>query len=339
MEPEVRQKPVRFYELDLFRFLAALAVVCNHYLWRLHAGDEHISAVSFPQAAEIAKYGLLGVELFFIISGYVVLMSAQGKTVKQFFLSRVIRLYPAFWVACTLSFVAMRLFGPPPSHPSYSWFGRTVGDYAVNMTMLQGFVGRLPIDGVYWTLTVEIGFYLIIAILIGWKLLPHLKVIFLFWLLYVAAVGPTPGVETPLYIFLIGQYAPYFIAGMLFYMLQTAQDKGKNWQLYALLAFAYALALRQAKGSMGALSLVIHEHMSGLVAMAACTVFFGMFFLIIKRVLNLQRFAWLSRLGALTYPLYRLPSMATFGQYYEQVCAAGWPDNYHARAGAAYPCH
>jgi peptidoglycan/LPS O-acetylase OafA/YrhL len=36
------------------------------------------------------------VELFFIISGYIVLMSVQGKTVRQFFFSRVIRLYPAF---------------------------------------------------------------------------------------------------------------------------------------------------------------------------------------------------------------------------------------------------
>jgi peptidoglycan/LPS O-acetylase OafA/YrhL len=302
MEPETRKAPIRFYELDLLRFLAAFFVVLNHYTWRLNAGDEKISPISFPEFAWVTKYGLLGVELFFIISGYVVLMSAQGKTVKQFFLSRVIRLYPAFWVACTLSFIAMRLFGPPASHPSTSWFSRTVGDYLVNLTMLEGFVGRPHIDGVAWTLTVEIGFYLLIAILIGFKLLPHLKVVFLFWLVYVAAVGPTPGVETPLYIFLIGQYAPYFIAGMLFYLLQTKQ--GKSWQLYALLAFAYILAMRQANASMGALSAVIHQHMSGLVAMAACTVFFGVFFLIIKRVINLQRFTWLTRLGSLTYPLY-----------------------------------
>jgi peptidoglycan/LPS O-acetylase OafA/YrhL len=171
------------------------------------------------------------------------------------------------------------------------------------MTMLEGFVGRPHIDGVFWTLQTEISFYLLVAIFIGFKLLPHLKVIFLFWLVYVAAVGPTPGIETPLYIFLIGHYAPYFIAGMLFYMLQTKQG-GKQWQLYGLLAFAYALALRQAKGEMGALSMVIHQHMSGLVAMAACTVFFGLFFLIIKRVINLQGHAWLARLGALSYPIY-----------------------------------
>jgi peptidoglycan/LPS O-acetylase OafA/YrhL len=302
MEPEVRKAPIRFYEIDLLRFLAAIFVVFNHYTWRLNAGDEHISTVSFPEFAGVTKYGLLGVNLFFIISGYVVLMSAQGKTVRQFFISRVTRLYPAFWAACTLSFVVMRLFGPPPTAPSFSWFNRTLGDYFVSMTMFQGFVGRLPIDGVYWTLTIELMFYIFIAMLVGFKLLPHLNVVCLLWMIYVAAVGPTPGVETPLYFFLIGQYAPYFIAGMLFYLIQNKQ--GKRWQLYSLLFFAYVLALRQSKGEMGALSLAVHEHMSGLVAMVASTVFFGIFYLVITRTINLQKAKWLSIPGSLTYPLY-----------------------------------
>lgn len=294
---------MRFYEIDLLRFLAAFFVLANHYVWRLHAGDERISAVSFPELAGTAKYGLLGVQLFFLISGYVIMLSVQGKTVRQFFLSRITRLYPAFWVACTLTFFAQRLFGPPRSEPSFSWLGgHSVLDYLANMTMLHSFIGRPALDGVYWTISIELIFYVLIAILIGFNLLPHLRVVCFFWMLYIAAAGPTPGVESPLYVFLIAKYAPYFIGGMMFYLIQTKQ--GKAWKSYALLAFAYILCLRQAKCEMDALSLVIHEHMSGAVAMAACTIFFVVFYLVITRVINLQRFTWLSKLGNLTYPLY-----------------------------------
>lgn len=95
MEPEVRHKPVRYYEIDLLRFIAAITVVLYHFTFAgYHFGG--LSPVQYPGLEEVFKYGFLGVQLFFIISGYVVLMSAQGKTLKQFFTSRVTRLYPAY---------------------------------------------------------------------------------------------------------------------------------------------------------------------------------------------------------------------------------------------------
>jgi peptidoglycan/LPS O-acetylase OafA/YrhL len=302
MEPEVHKTPVRFYEIDLLRFLAAIAVVFNHYTWRLTAGDDQISPVGFPNIAPLTKYGLLGVQLFFIISGYVVLMSAQGKTIKQFFLSRVVRLYPAFWVACTLTFLIERLYGPPATAPSHSWFNMSGREYLANMTMLHGFAGFRSIDGVYWTLTVEIGFYFLISLLIGYRLLNHLPLICLGWLSYVAVVGPAPGAVTPLFTLFIAEYAPYFIAGMLFYLLQT--KNGKPWQICGLLLFSYLLALRQGRAQMTGLSAELHESFTFLAAAAAITVFFTVFALVITRQLNLQKQPWLAKLGALTYPLY-----------------------------------
>jgi peptidoglycan/LPS O-acetylase OafA/YrhL len=302
MEPEIHTTPIRFYEIDLLRFLAAIAVVFHHYTWFVSAGNNHINNIAFPSLAPITKYGSLGVQLFFIISGYVVLMSAQGKTLKQFFLSRVTRLYPAFWVACTLTFVVERVWEPASSEPTYHMVALQVRDYLANLTMLQHFTGHRNIDGGYWTLAIEIGFYFLISILIGWKLLPNLPLICAGWLLYIASVGPTPSPEPALFSLLICQYGPYFIAGMMFYLIQT--KRGKPWQLYGLLAFSYLLVLRHARADSASLTMLLHEHFSFVVEAIVCTSFFLVFYLVITRVINLQRFSWLSKLGALTYPLY-----------------------------------
>lgn len=301
MEPEIHKAPIRFYEIDLLRFLAAIAVVFNHYTWRVSAGDEHISPITFPSLAPITKYGLLGVQLFFIISGYVVLMSAQGKTVKQFFISRVMRLYPAFWVACTLTFLITRFFGPAPSEPSYPTFAIPLREYLANLTMLQHFTGHRNVDGVYWTLAVEIGFYFLVAVLIGWRLLAHLPLLCLLWMLYIAITGPTPSSTPALFSLLIADYAPYFIAGILFYLIQTKQ--GKLWRLYGLLLFSLLLALRHARADAASLSITVHEQFSFMVEAIVISGFYLIFYLVITRRLALQA-KWLAKLGALTYPLY-----------------------------------
>ncbi len=110
MEQESRKAPTRFYEIDLLRFLAALSVVIYHYTFRAY-GVGNLSPIPYLEMSRFTRYGYLGVELFFIISGYVILLSVQGKTVRQFFISRVQRLYPAFWVACTLTFLVVRIWG------------------------------------------------------------------------------------------------------------------------------------------------------------------------------------------------------------------------------------
>ncbi|RZJ93005.1 MAG: acyltransferase, partial [Hymenobacter sp.] len=111
MEPAEHYKSTRYYEIDLLRFVAAAAVVLYHFAYRGYHAD-HLSPVDYPVLGQVCKYGYLGVELFFLISGYVILHSAQGKSLGQFFVSRVQRLYPAYWVACTLCFVVVRLFRP-----------------------------------------------------------------------------------------------------------------------------------------------------------------------------------------------------------------------------------
>lgn len=301
MEPEIRQKPVRYYEIDLLRFLAALAVVLYHFTYRgFHAG--HLSPVEYPRLGAFFKYGYLGVELFFIISGYVVLLSAQGKTVGQFFVSRAMRLYPAYWVACTLAFLVVRLLGPAVAggSPLFDVPART---YLVNLTMLQSFVGYGSVDGVYWTLTIELLFYFWVAVAIAFGWLRHLPLVLASWLGYAALAGTGYG-QGVFNEVLFPRYAPFFIAGMVFYLLQTGQER--RGQLYALLAGAFALSLRSGKTLALEMTTFLHEPSSVPITCGIIALFFGLFLLIAHRWLRLAGAAWLAWAGALTYPIYLL---------------------------------
>ncbi|RZK45189.1 MAG: acyltransferase [Hymenobacter sp.] len=303
MEPELRHKPIRYYEIDLLRFIAALAVVLYHFAFRGYHAD-NLSPVEYPALGEVFKYGYLGVELFFIISGYVVLMSAQGKTLGQFFTSRVTRLYPAYWVACTFTFLVERLFGP--AEHTLEWSPALYASlrvYLANMTMVQNFIRIADLDGVYWTLKLEIIFYLLLAILILLKWFRYLVPILLIWLIYCAVIGPVTHGK-PLTFLLFPRFAPFFIAGMLFYMLQTNQSA--RWKLYGLLLVTYGLALRSSKVLFENAIELYHYPYSLPVTWILITSFFVVFILITHRLLQISQTKWIALAGALTYPIYLL---------------------------------
>ena len=303
MEQEVRSQRLRYHEIDLLRFLAAFVVLLFHYTFRGYAAD-HLSPVHYPLLENIFKYGNLGVELFFIISGYVVLMSAYNKTVRQFSLSHVVRLYPAFWVACTITFSVMYLFGPAKGMLGWSIFiEASIKKYILNMTMLQQFFGAGDLDGVYWTLSYEIIFYFLISLLLAYQLMRYLIFILGGWLLYSAYAGFAI-FTSPFATLLLPAYGPFFIAGMLFYLLQ--QKMGNAKQLYGLLIGSWVLAVRHSLAHAKDNAEYYHTSFSPLVIAVLISLFYLLFLLIIFRKIDLYRYKWLSWLGSLTYPLYLL---------------------------------
>ncbi|NUL49137.1 acyltransferase [Cellulosimicrobium funkei] len=143
--------------LDGLRLLAALAVVLFHWTaWHHGHWGRHgeTAAEAWPWLSQFSAVGALGVQLFFIISGFVILLSSFGKSPARFIGSRVGRLYPAYWVAVlatsALTFVLWPGLGTE----------RSPEDIPANLTMFQGGMGVGHIDGVYWTLWVEMKFYL-----------------------------------------------------------------------------------------------------------------------------------------------------------------------------------
>src|ERR1700683_4879328 len=96
----------RLPQLDLLRFGAALSVALYH-VCKWPAGGHALQSVT--------QFGFLGVDVFFMISGYVILMTAEFRTPVEFAKSRIARLYPTFWISVAVTSVALSVTGEPPS--------------------------------------------------------------------------------------------------------------------------------------------------------------------------------------------------------------------------------
>lgn len=289
----------RLKELDLLRFLAAIAVVFFHYAFRGYARGD-MSTMPYPLLAESAKYGYLGVELFFMISGFVILMTASNNNLKVFFISRAVRLYPAFWVCCTITFLITLAIGQPR-------YTANLYQYIINMTLLSDFMGVPSIDGVYWSLFVEIKFYLMISILLGFKKIEKIETYLVLWLL----ISATAEVFTfeKMRSILITDYSAYFIAGATFYIIWS---KGITKTRALLLVGALALGSYTAIVWAELLETKYSTEFNPLIVCSIIILFFMTFFLIAtNKTAAIGKLNW-TTVGALTYPLYLLHQMIGF---------------------------
>ncbi|RKH21764.1 acyltransferase [Corallococcus praedator] len=158
----------RLVELDALRGLAALAVALYHFT----AEYSDLYGHSVPLWGEV-RFGKFGVQLFFAISGFVILMSLERiERAREFVLSRAARLYPAYWTAVVLTFMVVSLFGLPDREFSLQ-------TALVNLTMFHELLRVPHVDTVYWTLTIELSFYLLMFMLAYARALPRIIPIFI----------------------------------------------------------------------------------------------------------------------------------------------------------------
>jgi peptidoglycan/LPS O-acetylase OafA/YrhL len=277
--------------MDLLRFLAALAVMLFHYSYRGHAAD-NLTMMSYPGLAPIFKYGYLGVELFFMISGFVILMTAANRSLREFVVARMVRLYPAFWTCCTITFVVTLAIGESPHTTS-------LPRYLANMTMLSGFVGIISIDGVYWSLFVEIQFYALVGLLVVSGHTHRAEQFLWLWLLVSAVLAIHPvGV---LYSLLIAEYSAFFIAGAGSFLIWS---NGLSLPRAALIACSWGLALFQSLQKLRSFERHFNTTFDIFVVEGMITLFFAVMLLIaLRRTAFVSRKEWVV-LGAISYPLY-----------------------------------
>ncbi|TCC86350.1 acyltransferase family protein [Pedobacter hiemivivus] len=294
-DPYVPFNHFRFYELDLMRFLAALSVLFYHYTFfttRIYSTPEF-------GIDKLLRYGYLGVDAFFMISGYVVLMSSMNKSPKYFFVSRVTRLYPAFWTACLLTF-AILYFGKitQPGVPAANF-----KLLAYNLTMLQGFFGKPDLNGVFWTLTYEIGFYFIILLIAALKFWKNLLPIILLWLGYTFIAGPHTA-SNAFYFLLMPKYSCCFIAGMLCYLLRIKY--ASSWKIYLLLTVCYLLNIKHDIVIMEDMNNYYHDANAyrSYIMIIIVTILYLFFLLSALQKLDFSKLKQVAQLGVLTYPLY-----------------------------------
>jgi peptidoglycan/LPS O-acetylase OafA/YrhL len=153
--PDGNKDPGRRMQfLDVTRGIAALAVVLEH-------GSEHLFPGYLKAANSYFTLGVFGVSTFFLVSGFIIPVSIERhRALSGFWQARVFRLYPMYWFSIFAGLALQFSAGVPLMFGAHPWRG-----ILVNMTMFQSFVGVPNLSGLYWTLTMEMIFYLLCSAL------------------------------------------------------------------------------------------------------------------------------------------------------------------------------
>lgn len=295
----------RFTELDGFRGLAALGVVVSHFTTGFDSryglrspGDE--------TAPFDGGWGAYGVQLFFLISGFVILMSAQrAKHPSDFVVSRISRLYPAYWIAVTIAIVIT--IGTNMPHTQLSWTDRLL-----NFAMVQRWFLIENIDNVYWTLAIEMQFYVLIFLLLlctRARLTDRVvQIVGMIWLTVSVAVAlwayPTAHgldpqlVPTATKLVLnatLAEWGPLFVAGMFAFL---ARERRVSWALPIISAAVAVLNGWLIESTEVAIAVVIIAAVFLFVTMREQT-----------RILTIAPLKWF---GKISYSLYITHQLAGF---------------------------
>jgi peptidoglycan/LPS O-acetylase OafA/YrhL len=228
-----------------------------------------------------ALYGWTGVELFFLISGFVICMSGWGKKPADFFVSRVVRLLPAYWAATAITVAVLVIF------PRLTGGVRPAAVLA-NLTMVQSAYGVPNLVPAYWTLFVELTFYLLFGLVaIGGVTYRRMVTFCVLW--SVASIAGAKSHDAMVHLIINPPYAPYFIAGIAFFLIYKF---GSNLLLWAIVAYSYLVSAN-----------LPHANPPWEVTVLF-TAFFVIMGLVATHKLDGIRWRWLTVAGALTYPLY-----------------------------------
>lgn len=146
--------------LDGLRGIAALCVILyHHYLFLNQATSMAFS----PFLEEVLLKGHLGVQIFFVLSGFVIAYSIRNASLSweyigRFFIRRSIRLDPPYWVALTCMIGATLFFSLVIAKEEKDLF--SIGQVFTNLVYLHEFLGFTSINPVAWTLCIELQLYL-----------------------------------------------------------------------------------------------------------------------------------------------------------------------------------
>lgn len=257
----------RLRTLDGFRALAIVLVIGFHYYARWAPPESPKSLYPYGALAAswaVFRYGYLGVNLFFIISGFVISMTLfRSRGPGDFARKRFARLFPTMLLCSLATYVAVSLL--PQQAMRVSW-----RDFLPSLTFTDPFLwshllGRdiHSMDGSYWSLYVEVKFYLWVGLLYfaaGSKRF-FLSVAGLFAALVVAVQGMKlahlPHVWGVEFVFAL-DYLPWFVAGIGFYALHEDHRDWRGWLLVAEAALGeWAMLSRQPAAQGAALGALV----------------------------------------------------------------------------------
>jgi peptidoglycan/LPS O-acetylase OafA/YrhL len=277
--------PSRIAGIDLLRTISVFVVILSHYgVWRFELSGTH------------------GVVIFFMVSGYCMAYSTSGRTGKQFLLARFWRLTPAIFVCATITeVVELTLYGINPER------SQSFRDYLSNLLCLPNgnLLCDLPfliirgtpysyswVDGAYWSLLVEIRFYILL-----WGLHYLLKIKRSTVLIASLGLLATTDLQLPFLskstdFFL---YLPFFAFGMAYREYAHHKKEAAALMMYSFAIFCFCSYSNSSAISMGLSNENFHTY-------GACFVFF----ILTMTVCGNRKSRLLSSLGIISYPLYLL---------------------------------
>lgn len=290
----------RFSGLDLVRFVAALMVMLYHFTATgigntLHPDRHNLIATSdlLPWLTPVTKFGFLGVNLFFLISGFIIFASAANRTAIDFAVYRWIRLFPTYWTSIVFTVLVLFFFlGASLNLP--------LKDVIINLTMIQSYFDVKDLDPVYWTLLVELHFYFLIFLLLLFNQLKAWR----FWVsLWMVVAWVFYFTDQPFfYAYMINtQYAGYFIGGMVIYSL--VKWKIDSWSLI-MIVLAYLLCCVHLPQQIQLYNFGKTDIVHNIVGYFIVALFFAILYVIALGKLKFRATSTLITMGALTYPLY-----------------------------------
>jgi len=299
---------------DQLRVLAVFFVVLAHYFgvfWYdpalLHFTNifpstidrkvpDFVAFVNTPSLLPHRNWGPLGVDIFFLISGFVIPISLERYNWKQFLVQRFLRLYPTYFVA--FLFVAFLLL------LSSYYFDNTFL-YSVKILLIHAILGgrewmNIPIiDTVIWTLEVELKFYFLSALFI---VLFHKKSLYIFCIPVVLSL--VIYYYLPTYLTLI--HVVYMYIGTVFYYhfkahITTFQAMALTVMIFTLFSLLYLVLGK------GFLSL---EYLNQMV----CNGIYALLIFTIAYILreNFRYNKYLAFVSGISYPFYIIHSVSGY---------------------------
>ncbi|MET3580242.1 peptidoglycan/LPS O-acetylase OafA/YrhL [Mesorhizobium robiniae] len=239
------ERSVHYLIIDFLRIFAAILVLLNHfatYAWNSASVAEG-SDVAFGFLSAFAGLGAVGVEIFFVISGFVIAMSASGEggasQALRFARVRATRILPALWLSALVSLAARAFYGEDLSY--------LLMDFCRSLILSP----KGPyIDGVVWSLVVEAVFYILVAasILSRFRLSLYdlAKIIGFSSSVYILIVSglhllpPSTRSEEAIsalsrfpFKLLLLQHGVFFAAGMVFFLVKNGGDDHRKMERHA----------------------------------------------------------------------------------------------------------
>ncbi|WON78533.1 acyltransferase [Serratia sp. UGAL515B_01] len=312
---------------NILRGVAAIAVLISHYIgifWVMNPAISsmmgvpelsHLPALGFPLSL-ISEYcivlGQFGVGVFFIISGLVIPFSLKNESKLGFLHRRAIRIYPVYIVGFSivmLSLYALSFYAITP-------FNFAIGDMLAHLGVItRGPLNVNRIDGISWTLEVEIYFYLIMCVLgeriINFDVKKYIitaSVVACFSAVIFKTQGYLIGVQTA--------SSLLFLLGTAYY--STIKKKISIKNLLIIQSVITALLLLLWLGVAESASYIIHWIVGYILGIAV----FYICFLFRNKI---KENALLSHFSAISYPLYVVHTLFGYAIMYVLVDSGSGP--------------